>query len=522
MKHYLRPFSFAVLAVCSCNSSSPSNPAPAPTQQDDTIAKVIAEVGGCLSKKCGPANEEFFSNEKYAKVSITFSQADIQALEDAKDWQDLAWNKWKSQCGNAEWIPVNMVYDPGDGGKTWELNKVAMRMRGSKSRGSNPLGGFKVDYNEFLPKEVDRRFADMNRLDLLSNEKDPTDILQCLAYKLERDFGLNAPKCNHVQVTIDGQIYGMMESIETAKDKRYLERHFANPEGPLFGASTGKAVCGYPSSQADFVYKGDAFNEDYKKTYEIERGTEDDAAKYLFPMVKCMDSVETPNDEDFEACIKEWIDVDEWLKLIAAESLMPAAETFVGARRNAYLYFEPNDFAPHGGYMHIWGWDYDTAFQRQPCYPAPASVDAPICGDPFKDVTAWYGPRGTRSKAVVRLTTVFKKRYCELMNEFLEKIYEPEKVTQMANVIKPGMANDPVMAAQGWDWQTEVQGMHDFMVKRRAAMKAVVASMCSGDAPITGVAGAPGVAGSPGGVAGGPSQRAVLSSNGGAGGAKSN
>lgn len=515
MKQYFRPFSIAVLAVCGCNSSSPSNPAPAPTQQDDSIAKVIAEVGGCLSKKCGPANEDFFSNEKYAKVNITFSQADIQA-NSATDWQDLAWGKWKSQCGNYEWLPVNMTYEPGDGSKTWELNKVAMRMRGSKSRGSNPLGGFKLDYNEFLPKEVDRRFADMNRLELLSNEKDPTNILQCMAYKLERDFGLNAPKCNHIQVTIDGQVYGMMESVERCSDKRYLERHFANPEGPMFGASTGKAVCGFPSSQADFVYKGDIFNDDYKKTYDIVRGTEDDAAKYLFPMVKCMDSVETPNDDDFKTCLKEWIDVDEWLKLIAAESLMPAAETFVGARRNAFLYFEPNDFAPHGGYMHIWGWDYDTAFNRQSCYPAPASADAPVCGDPFKDVTAWYGPRGTRSKLVVRLTTVFKQRYCELMNEFLDKVYLPEKVTQMADVIKSGMVNDPVMAAQGWDWQAEVKVMYDFMVKRRAAMKPVVATMCSGDTPITGVAGGPSIAG----AAGGPV--AALPSTGGAGGAKSN
>src|SRR5512145_1533764 len=166
--------------------------------------------------------------------------------------------------------------------------------------------------------------------------------------------------------------------------------------------------------------------------------------------------------------------------------------------------------------MHIWGWDYDTAFNRQSCYPAPASADAPVCGDPFKDVTAWYGPRGTRSKLVVRLTTVFKQRYCELMNEFLDKVYLPEKVTQMADVIKSGMVNDPVMAAQGWDWQAEVKVMYDFMVKRRAAMKPVVATMCSGDTPITGVAGGPNIAG----AAGGPV--AALPSTGGAGGAKSN
>jgi hypothetical protein len=52
-------------------------------------------------------------------------------------------------------------------------------------------------------------------------------------------------------------------------------------------------------------------------------------------MFKCGDAKTTPDDAAFKACIAEWIDVNEWLKLIAAESLMPALQSFLGAKRNS-------------------------------------------------------------------------------------------------------------------------------------------------------------------------------------------
>lgn len=497
----------AIIVASGCSSDSKTVAKLTPSEE---LAKELKTIGGCMGNKCGPSTDDFFSNEHFATLNLTFTKAELEPY--AKDlgldditpdhWEDLIWSKWKSQCGNYEWIPVNMEYVPGNGGPTWQLNKVGMRMRGSKKRGANPLGGFKLDYNEFLPEGGERRFADLNRYELLSNEKDSTGMVQCMTYQLMRDFGLEAPRCNHVKVTVNGKVYGMMESVERAKDKRYLTHHFDNPEGPLFGSSTGNAVCGYPLSLGDFEYKGETFTGEYLKIYEIIKGNEADAEKFLIPMLKCVDNVTTPNDEDFKACIKDWIDVEEWLKLTAAESLTPTVEDFVGARRNTFLYFEPNEFAKNGGRFRPWGWDYDTALQRQNCYDPNPTGDPP-CNDPFNSVAAWYGPNGRRAKFVARLTNVFREQYCGLMREFLDTVYLPEKVTHMASVIQSGMAGDPVMLAQGWDWPQEVAKMHDFMVKHRAELQTTVTSLCgASNTPMQGIAGAAGAAGGPSGSAG--------------------
>ncbi len=493
-----------MVALLACNSSgaptSSSSPAAAGAANNPYVT-----IGGCLSNKCGPTNDVFFSNDYVANLKLTFSEEDLKQYSSTPEqWEDLLWSKWTSQCGNFEWIPVNIVYEPGDGSRAWTLNQVGMRMRGSRSRGSNPLGGFKLDYEEFLPKGTDRRLGDMNQFDLLSNENDPSLMVQCMTYQLMRDFGIESPKCNHVRVSVNGQPYGLMESIERCGDSRYLKRHFANPDGPLFGASASSLVCGFSPSMGDLEYKGATFTGDYLKSYEILVGTEADAETTLLPMLKCGDNLQTPNDEDFKACIQDWIKLDEWLKLIAAESLTPTVEDFVGARRNFFLYFEPEAAAPNGGHMRIWGWDYDTALQRQSCYPGPKTTTAPACADPFKDVTSWFGPRGTRANLVQRLTRVFKDQYCTVMKEFLDTVYLPEKVDRMAAVIQPAIGEDPVVQRQAWDWPAEVATMRDFITTHRADMRVVVDSLCAATpgAGTAGAAGAPGAAGASSAVAG--------------------
>ncbi|MFC1642552.1 CotH kinase family protein, partial [Myxococcota bacterium] len=346
--------------------------------------------------------------------------------------------------------------------------KVAMRIRGTKSRGSNPVAGFKLVFvnEEWLPRAESRRFADLNRLEALSNENDPSNMLQCLSYKLVRDFGVEAPRCNHLRVFVNGELYALMQSVERPKDGRYLEHHFGTNDGPLYGASVS---CGWRDSLADLAYKGDTFTGEYTETYDILRGTPEDAEANLIPMLKCGDPETTPDDEEFRACISEWIDVEQWLRLIAAESLMPSVEDFVGTRRNYFLYFLPDASAPHGGIMRVWGYDYDTSLHRQACYPASC--------DPFKSVAGWYGPRGRRPTLVTRLTTVFRDQYCSLMRSFLSDVYDPQKVDEMANVIEPAMLDDALLDAD--EWRAAVATMRDYMGQHKSEMEELIDQGCN-------------------------------------------
>ncbi len=447
--------------------SSGNNDADASTSADAaSFVRSAAELGGCVNKDCGPNTSQFFDNAKVAKLKLTFREEYTKPFSKTPDqWLDLIWDKWNSHCGPYEWVPVDMEYESPDGVGNVTLERVGIRMRGSKARGANPLAGFKLDFNEFLAPGSSRRFADLSRFEGLSNEKDPSNMVQCMTYKLVRDFGVPAPLCNHVQVIVNGTVYGLMESVERGKDGRYLKYHFGTTDGSLYA---GSASCGYGDSLGDFSYKGDTFNSDYAATYEILQGTPEQAQADLIPMLQCADATTTPDDQAFKTCIQEWMDVDQWLRLIAAESLIPTVEDLVGARRNFFLFFQPDGTAPHGGKMRVWGWDYDTALHKQSCYPRSC--------DPFTAVTGWYGPRGTRAKFIQRLTTVFKPEYCALMNKFLAEVYLPEKVDAMAAVLEPAVAQDPVLKPD--TWTAEVTKMREYMVTQKAQAQGLVDAAC--------------------------------------------
>ena len=511
---------FSLLTLVACADDKPSHDG---AGGQSSLPNGGAGIGGCV-QNCGPSTDEFFNNEKLATLKLTFDSADTEPYGYSADqWLDLLWEKWNSHCGPYTWLPVRMQYESPDHYGDEVLERVAIRLRGSKSRGTNelqgsgffyfrneeltgkdflgnsptnfsskqygfslsgpivknrlhgsksrganPLAGFKLDFNKTLPDpEASRRFAGLSRINALSNEHDNSNMVQCMGYKLMRDFGVPAPLCNHLRVYVNGEPYGLMESVQRAKDARFLKHHFGTSDGALYAAS---ASCGFADSQGDLEYKGDSYeNGVYPKIYEILRGTPADAEANLIPMLKCGDETETPDDEEFKSCISEWLDVDEWLKEIAAESLIPSLEDFFGARRNFFMYFLPDPEAPHGGRMKVWGWDYDTVLQRSTCVPGSC--------DPFTSVAGWFGPKGKRQKLVVRLTRVFKEQYCADLNSFLSDVYDPEKVDAMASVIEPAMMKDPVIDAEAW--RAEVTKMREFVVQHASDMQALVDERCA-------------------------------------------
>lgn len=461
-----------------CGADSTSSAGGGGSSGDDAKAAVFARkapAGGCLTD-CGPTTDAFFAPDQLSTLRIDFAPADLQTLGyQPSEWLDLMWSKWKSCNPNVTWIPAKLTYESASGEGDVTLERVGVRLRGSKSRGTNPLQGMKVEFKKLIPKpapdEDERRFADLNQINLLSVEKDTSIMLQCMSYALMRDFGVKAPRCNHIKVYVNGALYGVMQSVEKTDDGRFLKHQFGDNDGSLYGGST---ACELENPYgASLEYKGDTFTGEYLKAYEIVRGDAASAERELLPMFRCGDEATTPSDDDFKACISDWIDVDEWLRVIAGESLIPQLESFVGARRNAYFYFLPDAAAPHGGRFVVWGWDYDTGLQRATCNPSkPGGVGC----DPFNAVAKWFDLPGLRPKLVTRLTRAFKPEYCKLMRSFLDDVYNPELVDERARVLDAAMQEN--IAPDYASFKPEVAKLRDYMVQNLAAERAIVDEAC--------------------------------------------
>lgn len=425
-----------------------------------------AGAGGC-SGHCGPTFDQLFDNEKLATIRITFDAATLAG----GTWLDLLWQKHKHCPPHTNYVPVRMQYESPDAMGNVTLDDVGMRLRGSMVRDYNELAGFKLDFQVLAGPpalEGKRRFGDLNRLNALSVESNPSHMIQCLSYKMLRDFGLPAPRCNHLKVYVNGVYYGLMEHAEQADNRGFLRRYFGDSSGSLYAASPSAAACGWRDSLAKLEYSGDTFTGPYPLAYQLVRATAADAEQNLIPMMKCGDATATPDDAEFKACISEWLDINQWLRQIAAESLMPTLESFIGFQRNYFLYFKPDTSAPRGGRFAVWSWDLDHAFQRQKCSPAACNVTTAVSN--------LY--RGTRPKLVTRLTSVFKAEYCALMSAFLSSVYKPSQVDEMAAIVEPGIEGDPSVTPEAW--QTEVTAIRDYITQHAADMRAAVATACNG------------------------------------------
>jgi spore coat protein CotH len=300
-----------------------------------------------------------------------------------------------------------------------------------------------------------------------------------------RDFDVLAPQCNHLKVYVNDEYYGLMENIEETDHGRFLTHRFGANDGMIVQASPSMSSCGFKDGDGDLKYEGDTMA-DYAtpKRYSVERGSDADAEANLFPMFKCADATQTASDDDYKTCISDWLDVGEWLHLIAAESIIPELET-LGYDRNVNLYFKRDAAAPHGGRWLVSIWDVDASLNGQACSSGSGGGMAgggfggggamtSAC-DPMTSTSSLFG--GSRLEFVSRLTRVFKTEYCQALNDFLGDVYKTSAIDEMASIMEPAMADDPVDTQT--DWQAAIGTTRDFIESNGAAMRTLIDAACN-------------------------------------------
>jgi hypothetical protein len=426
----------------------------------------VGVVMGC-PRACGPTYDEFFDETKLATIRITLPASETNN-EPAATW--LKDNR--THCKPFDYRRGTMEYEHPDGTGNVTLPDVGIRARGSRDQ---PTQGLKFDVQTFYTPGADgnRRFADLNRVNVLSLENDPTHMLQCLAYRMMRDVGIPAPRCNFVKVYLNDEYYGLLENVEQV-NKGFARRHFGSSAGNIYAGSpsqSDEACGGFQDSKARLTYSGDDWSS-YASAYLLVKGTEEDATTNLVPMLKCGDATQTPDDAAFRTCISNWIDVQEWLRVIAAESLMPELESFIGYYRNIYLYFKPDPATPNGGKFVVWPWDLDVSFTKAGCYPSCTATSQNV----LTSVSNYYGPAGTRAPLVQRLTTVFRAEYCAALTEFATVAMKPATIDAWVSVLESGMMNEPNHTSQ--EWQEAVSELRTWVQQRAAAVPTIIRSAC--------------------------------------------
>ncbi|MFO0940251.1 MAG: CotH kinase family protein [Pirellulales bacterium] len=227
------------------------------------------------------------------------------------------------------------------------LKNVGLRFKGNGTymmSASTRKRPFKLDFNRY---QEDQRFHGLQQLNLHNDIMDPTHLKSAVSYNVFRVANVAAPRTAfaEVRLTIDGVcdkeflgLYSLVEEI----DKAFLRRHYKSDKGLLLK----------PEGTQGLEYKGENWT-DYA-WYE-PKGKPTDAQKNK--LIEITRLITQPDEQQFRDRIESMLDIDQFSRFLAANTLLSNMDSFLTQVHNYYLYLPPDtekfEFLP---------WDMDLSF----------------------------------------------------------------------------------------------------------------------------------------------------------------
>ena len=197
-----------------------------------TAAMLIAAV--CLWGAVEPVQGD--GSHEIGYESLLFDTSKVHSIEISMDnWEDLIAN-----ATSEEYMECDMVIDGEN------LGKVAIRAKGNTSLSSVATLGstrysFKVEFDQYAKG---KSYHGLDKLSLNNLIQDATMMKDYLAYTLMGKMGVPAPLCSYVQITVNGEPWGLYLAVEGVEDS-FLERNgmtkgeLYKPDSMSFGGGRG-------------------------------------------------------------------------------------------------------------------------------------------------------------------------------------------------------------------------------------------------------------------------------------------
>lgn len=170
------------------------------------------------------------------------------------------WDGFIENCESEEYSACAVVID----GESYK--NVAIRAKGNTSLSSvRSLGSsrysFKVEFDHY---DSGKSYHGLDKLNLNNLIFDNTMMKDYLTYRMMAEFGVDAPLCSFVYITVNGEDFGLYLAVEGVEDA-FLERNYGGtgelykPDSMSFGGGRGNGK-GFNMDDVEF-YGGEAQND---------------------------------------------------------------------------------------------------------------------------------------------------------------------------------------------------------------------------------------------------------------------
>ncbi len=282
-----------------------------------------------------PDYDKVFPEDAVQRLDIVISSEDWAAIQ-----EDLAGMPHSAPGNNLDgtfepiWVPCDFFY----GNKQWY--KTGIRVKGNSSLRSTISAGikkysFKLDFDQYedtYPGILNQRFYGFKQLNLNNNFEDQSFMREKVAGDLFREFGIPCAKSAYYEVYINygngSQYFGLYTMVEEVDDT-VISTQFAVNDGNLYKPEGTAASFGSGTyNTADF----------YKKTNEESSDWSD--IKALYDALHSGTRISDP--AAWRVLLESEIDMDLFIKWLAANTVMQNWDSYGRMPHNYYLYNDPD------------------------------------------------------------------------------------------------------------------------------------------------------------------------------------
>lgn len=143
--------------------------------------------------------------------------------------EEGAWESFIATATDKQYIPCTVVID----GESWE--NVGLRAKGNSSmqrvtQAGNGRYSLKIEFDHYVDGQL---YKGLDKLALNNLVQDDSAMRDYLAYRMMDEFGVAAPLCSYIYITVNGEDWGLFLAVEAIEDS-FLQRNFGLDHGELY------------------------------------------------------------------------------------------------------------------------------------------------------------------------------------------------------------------------------------------------------------------------------------------------
>jgi spore coat protein H len=350
------------------------------------------------------------------------------------------------QAFDPSWVPCDVFH----AGRQWY--KVGIRPKGNSSlqqtvKSGNKKTSFKLDFDQFedtWPEVTNQRFYGFKQLNVNNNFDDQTLLRERVAGDLFRAFGVPSARSAFYEVYLDvgqGPTYFGLYTVIEEVDDTVIETQFESAKGNVYkpeGDAATFAVGTFDTAEL------------YLKNNEAAADFAD--AKALYDALHS--GLRTTDAAAWRVGLEQILDVERFLKWLAANTVLQNWDTYGRMSHNYYLYADPTT------QRFVWiPWDNNEALQTGKMGGAiPLNLSGVGSGWPLIQFIA--------------ADPVYYAHYKQHVHDFATQVFEPTAMQATYDKLKALVAPSAAKEQAGYTFLKSVSAFESAIAALKTHVQA--------------------------------------------------